>query len=195
MQSPEPTTEVTNLLLAWNGGDQLALGKLMDIVYKDLHRAAHRYMLGERSSHTLQTTALIHEVYLRLIGVQRVNWQNRSHFLAICARLMRRVLVDYARLRHSEKRGAAAPHLSLDETLSIGAQSDPDLLALDDALESLSKVDLRKADVVDLRFFGGLSVEETATALSISAETVMRDWKLAKVWLLREMGQGDPHGA
>lgn len=166
----------------------------MDIVYEDLHRAAHRYMLGERSSHTLQTTALVHEVYLRLIGIQQVSWQNRGHFLAICARLMRRVLVDYARLRHCEKRGAATPHLSLDEALSIGTQPDPDLLALDDALQSFTKVDPRKADVVDLRFFGGLSVEETAAALGISPETVARDWKLAKVWLLREMGGGNQHG-
>jgi RNA polymerase sigma-70 factor (ECF subfamily) len=195
LESPHPSVEVTNLLQAWNGGDQQALQKLMDIVYEDLHRAAHRHMLGERATHTLQTSALINEVYLRLVGVQRVNWQNRAHFLAICARLMRRVLVDYARKRGYQKRGAGAPHLSLDESLTICPQPDPNLLALDETLQKLAEVDARKCQVVELRFFGGLSVEETATALSVSPETVMRDWKLAKVWLFREMNREEQHGS
>lgn len=187
MEPPLAAAEATNLLHAWNGGDQQALEKLMEIVYADLHRVAHRHMLGERPSHTLQTTALINEVYLRLMGVQRVSYQDRSHFLAICARLMRRVLVDYARSRNYQKRGAAAHHTSLDEELTVGADLDPNLPALDDALRELAKVDPRKAQVVEMRFFGGLSVRESASALDVSAETVMRDWKLAKVWLLREL--------
>jgi RNA polymerase sigma factor (TIGR02999 family) len=195
LEPPQPAVEVTNLLHAWNGGDQQALQKLIDIVYDDLHRAAHRYMLGERPSHTLQTTALIHEVFLRLVGVQRVSWQNRAHFLAICARLMRRVLVDYARQRGYQKRGAAAPHLSLDESLTISSQPDPNLLALDETLQRLTAMDPRKAQVVELRFFGGLSVEEAAAALGVSPETVMRDWKLAKVWLFREMNREEQHGS
>src|SRR5579859_197759 len=187
--------DVTNLLLAWQEGDEKALQSLMDLVYQDLRRAAHRYMQGERSSHTLQTTALVHEVYLRLVGVRRVNWQNRAHFLAICARLMRRVLVDFARERGYQKRGAGEPRLSLDENLNIGTRPDADLVALDEGLKRLAEVDQRKSQVVELRFFGGLSVEETGAALSISPETVMRDWKLAKAWLLREIGQGGHNGA
>jgi RNA polymerase sigma-70 factor (ECF subfamily) len=187
--------EVTNLLLAWQGGDEGALQSLMDLVYQDLRRAAHRYMAGERASHTLQTTALVHEVYLRLIGISRISWQNRAHFLAICARLMRRVLIDFARVRGYQKRGADAAVLSLDEALTISSRPDPNLVALDEGLKRLAKVDQRKSQVVELRFFGGLSVEETATALSVSRETVMRDWKLAKAWLLRELSRGGQNGS
>jgi RNA polymerase sigma factor (TIGR02999 family) len=189
-----PAGEVTALLKAWNAGDEQALQKLAELVYQDLHRAAHWYMKGERSSHTLQTTALVHEVYLRLVGVQRVSWQNRTHFMAVCARLMRRVLIEFARKRGQQKRGAGAAHLSLDEALTVSPQSDPDLLALDDALNTLAGVDPRQAQVVELRFFGGLGVEETAAALSVSPETVMHDWKLAKAWLLREISRGADDG-
>jgi RNA polymerase sigma factor (TIGR02999 family) len=181
--------EVTMLLQAWSGGDEQALDRLTALVYADLHRAAHRYMAGERSSHTLQTTALIHEVYLRLVDVKRINWQDRSHFLAICARLMRCILIDWANKRNAQKHGGKAPHLSLDEALTVSSQPHPDLLKVDDALNRLATVDQRKSQVVELRFFGGLSVEETAQALKVSQETVMRDWKLAKVWLLRELSR------
>jgi RNA polymerase sigma-70 factor, ECF subfamily len=185
---------VTGLLQEWRAGDEQALTKIMELVYADLHRAAHRYMAGERPSHTLQTTALIHEAYLRLAGFQQVNWQDRAHFLAVCARVMRRVLVDSARSRGYQKRGAAASHLSLDEAMVLSAEPDPNLVAVDDALQRLATIDARKSQVVELRFFGGLSVEETAAALSVSPETVMRDWKLAKVWLLREISRGDEDG-
>ena len=187
--------EVSKLLLAWQAGDDGALQGLTELVYQDLHRAAHNYMVRERSSHTLQTTALIHEVYLRLVGTQRISWQNRAHFLAICARLMRQVLVDFARRRGYQKRGAAAPHLELNEALTLSSRPDPDLVALDDALNRLAQVDARKSQVVELRFFGGLSVEETAVALNVSEETVMRDWRLAKAWLRKEMDRGEHDGA
>jgi RNA polymerase sigma factor (TIGR02999 family) len=191
----QPASEVTGLLKAWNAGDEQALQKLTDMVYQDLHRAAHRYMRGERASHTLQTTALIHEVYLRLVGVQQISWQGRAHFLAVCARLMRRVLIDFARERAYQKRGGGAIHISLDDAPAMSSRPDPGLLALDDALKSLAAVDARKAQVVELRFFGGLTVEETAEALAISIETVMRDWRLAKTWLLREIRRGERDGA
>lgn len=187
--------EVTKLLLAWQAGDEGALPGLTELVYQDLHRAAHRYMLRERSSHTLQTTALIHEVYLRLVGARRIGWQNRAHFLAICARLMRQVLVEFARTRGYQKRGAASPHLELNEALVVSSRPDPNLVVLDDALNQLAEVDPRKSQVVELRFFGGLNVEETAAALNVSPETVMRDWKLAKAWLRREMNRGQHDGS
>ena len=187
--------EVTSLLLAWQAGDEGALQSLMDLVYQDLRRAAHRYMLRERSSHTLQTTDLIHEAYLRLLGARRISWQNRAHFLAICARLMRRVLVDFARARGYRKRGGAVPHLALNEAFTVSSRPDPNLVALDDALGRLAEVDPRKSQVVELRFFGGLSVEETAAALNVSPETVMRDWKLAKAWLRTEMNRGGHDGS
>lgn len=188
MEAPSES-EVTILLQAWSAGDEQALDRLTALVYEDLHRAAHRYMAGERSSHTLQTTALIHEVYLRLVDIKRVNWQNRAHFLAICARLMRRILIDWANKHNAQKQGGKAPHLSLDEALTVSSQPHPDLLKVDDALNRLARVDQRKSQVVELRFFGGLSVEETAEVLQVSGETVMRDWRLAKVWLLRELDQ------
>lgn len=187
--------EVTGLLQAWGKGDEEALQKLMPLVYEQLHRAAHRYMARERPGQVLQTTALIHETYLRLISVRQVKWQDRAHFLAICAQLMRRILIDFARSRNYQKRGGAAPHLSVDEAALLTAHPDFNLVALDDALNRLALVDPRKSRVVELRFFGGLSVKETAEVMKVSADTVMRDWKLAKVWLLRELSGGTRHGA
>ena len=176
-------------------GDEGALQKLVPLVYEQLHAAARRYMAGERRGHTLQTTALIHETYLRLVDVRQVKWQNRAHFLAICAQLMRRILIDFARSRGYKKRGGAMPHLDFDEALVVTSQPDTNLLALDDALNRLALQDARKSRVVELRFFGGLGVKETAEVLKVSTDTVMRDWKLAKVWLLRDLREGTPHGA
>ena len=187
--------EVTGLLQAWSAGNEDALGKLVPLVYRQLHRAARRYMAGERSGHTLQATALINEVYLRLIDVRPTDWQSRAHFFALCAQLMRRILTDFARTRHYQKRGGAAPHIPFDEALLVSSQSDTDLVALDLALKRLALVDQRKSQVVELRFFGGLGVKETAEVLKVSNETVMRDWKMAKVWLLRELRGGKRHGA
>jgi RNA polymerase sigma factor (TIGR02999 family) len=147
-------------------------------------------MAGERPSHTLQTTALIHEAYVRLVDVPGASLRNRTHFFAMCARLMRNVLVDFARTRQSEKRGAGALHVTLDDALEVGAMADPDLVALDEALARLAAIDKRKSDVVELRFFGGLSVEETATTLGVSPETVMRDWQFSRAWLMRELNAG-----
>jgi RNA polymerase sigma-70 factor (ECF subfamily) len=186
-------SDVTGLLRAWNAGDEQVMAKLMEAMYHDLRRAAHRYMLGEKPGHPLQTTALIHEVYLRLVDIRERNFENRVHFFAMCARLMRRILVDFARSQGYRKRGGGAPHVSLDETLQLSRRPDPALIALDDALEHLSAVDPRKSQVIELRFFGGLSVQETAAALHVSEETVMRDWKLAKSWLKREMSRKEQH--
>jgi RNA polymerase sigma-70 factor, ECF subfamily len=186
--------EISNLLKAWDAGDELALERLTPLVYAELHRAAHRYMTGERSEHTLQTTALINELYLRLVDFQHIDWQNRAHFFGICAQLMRRVLVDFSRARSSQKRGGDAPQFSFDEELMISNAAQPDLVALDDALNALATVDERKSRVVELRFFGGLDVRETAEVLRVSSETVMRDWKLAKAWLFRELSQESRNG-
>jgi RNA polymerase sigma-70 factor, ECF subfamily len=186
--------EISNLLKAWDAGDELALERLTPLVYAELHRAAHRYMTGERSEHTLQTTALINELYLRLVDFQHIDWQNRAHFFGICAQLMRRVLVDFSRARSSQKRGGNAPQFSFDEELMISNAAQPDLVALDDALNALATVDERKSRVVELRFFGGLDVRETAEVLRVSSETVMRDWKLAKAWLFRELSQESRNG-
>jgi RNA polymerase sigma factor (TIGR02999 family) len=173
--------------MAWNDGDESALEKLVPLVYAELRRLASHHMRRERPDHTLQTTALINEAYLQLVDIRNVQWQNRAHFFALCARLMRRILVDFARSRHYAKRGGGAPHLSLEQAVTVSPQHSPDLVAVDDALHTLATVDDRKAQVVELRFFGGLTVEETAEVLKISPETVRRDWKLAKVWLLREL--------
>jgi RNA polymerase sigma factor (TIGR02999 family) len=181
--------EITELLLAWSEGKQDALQKLTPLVYGELHRLAHNYMAGERTGHTLQSTALVNEAYLRLVDSSRVRWQNRAHFFAVSAQLMRRILVDFARSRQYAKRGGKAPMLSLDEVPIVGEER-ADLAALDDAMSALAALDARKSKVVELRFFGGLSVEETAEVLKVSAETVMRDWRLAKVWLRREMLRG-----
>ena len=178
---------VTGLLLAWGNGDEAALDQLVPIVEQELHRIARRCMAGERPGHSLQATALVNEAYLRLVDTQHVNWQNRAHFLAMSARLMRRVLVDMARSKHYQKRGGGALKITFTDVLAVAVEPGLDLVALDDALEALQKLDERKHQVVELRFFGGLSVDETASVLAVSPETVMRDWKLAKAWLLREL--------
>jgi RNA polymerase sigma-70 factor, ECF subfamily len=182
-----PPQEVTQLLHLWCQGDQAALGELVPLVYDELHSRAHHYMQHERPGHVLQTTALINEVYIQLIDAPKVNWQDRAHFFAISAKLMRRILVDYARAMDSRKRGGDYRQVSLDECTIFTEKPDTNLVRLDDALTSLSSIDPRKAQVVELRFFGGLSLEETAEVLKLSADTVWRDWDLAKVWLYREM--------
>jgi RNA polymerase sigma factor (TIGR02999 family) len=179
--------DLTELLLAWGRGDRAALDQLVPLVHHALYRIARRCMAGERAGHSLQASALINEVYLRLIDVHRVDWQDRNHFLSMAARLMRRILVEAARSKHRQKRGASAAKITLDEALIIPVQPGQDLVALDDALEALAKVDERKSRVIELRFFGGLTVEETASALNVSQDTVLRDWRLAKAWLLREL--------
>src|SRR6266446_1653621 len=183
----EPAQDITRLLRAWSAGDPAALDALIPLVYDDLHRAAHSYMAREAPDNTLQTTALVNEVYLRLLGARDVDWQNRAHFLAVCATVMRRILIDVARSRRSLKRGGTAEHLPLDEAIRVSNTPRVDLLELDEALRSLAAVDQRRARVVELRFFGGLSVQETAEALKVSPETVHRDWRLAKDWLLHEL--------
>ena len=186
---------VTRLLLAWNDGNESALEKLVPVVYQELHRLAKRQMQHERPDHTLQTTALINEAYLRLVDLRNVQWQNRAHFFALCARLMRRILVDFARSRYKAKRGEGKQPLSLNESLVVSPQLSTDLVAVDDALTALTTIDARKGQVVELRFFGGLTAEETAAVLKVSPDTVRRDWKLAKVWLLRELSRDARYGA
>ena len=189
-----PPQAVTEWLIAWSHGDAAALDQLIPLVHEELRQLAKRYMRRERGQHsarTLQTTALVNEAYLRLIDAQRVQWQNRAHFFAIAARLMRQILVDYARAQHYAKRGGGMQPISLDEAPPLAAARAPDLVVLDDALNALASVDERKSRVIELRFFGGLSVEETAEVLKVSPDTVMRDWRLAKAWLLRELsGEG-----
>jgi RNA polymerase sigma factor (TIGR02999 family) len=184
------THEFTQLLKAWTTGDESALGKLTPLAYEQLHRVAQRYMAGERPGHSLQTTALVNEAYLKLVDCGQIQWQDRAHFFAVSAQLMRRILIDFARSRGYQRRGGGAFHLPLDEAPSVCAEPDNNLVALDDALQALAAVDDRKSKVVELRFFGGLSIEETAEVLRVSPETVQRDWRLAKVWLLREMSGG-----
>jgi RNA polymerase sigma-70 factor, ECF subfamily len=179
--------EITKLLQAWRQGDENALEKLTPQVYRELHLAAKRCMARERDGHTLQTTALINELYLRLSDLKLIDWQNRAHFFALCARQMRRILTDEARARQSHKRGGGVQPVSLDVAPVVAPVASADLVAVDDALRQLAKVDERKSQVVEMRFFGGLSVEETAEVLKVSPETVMRDWKIAKAWLLREL--------
>ena len=188
------SSEVTSLLQAWGNGDEAALQKLIPLVYAQLRVAARRYMAGERPGHTLQTTALIHETYLRLVDIRKIKWQNRAHFFAMCAQLMRRILVDFARSRGYQKRGGSAQRVDFDQALTLGSEPDANLVALDEALQRLAEVDKRKSQVVELRFFGGLDVKETAEVMKVSADTVMRDWKLAKVWLLRELNRDEAHG-
>jgi len=178
---------LTTLLLAWGRGDEAALDQLIPLVHDELRRLARRHMARERVGHTLQATALVNEAYLRLIEVNQVRWQDRAHFFAMASRVMRRILVDAARARGYQKRGGGAKKVSLDEALLVSAEPPQSLIALDDALNALAAFDLRKSQVVEMRFFGGLSVDETAEALRVSADTVMRDWRLAKVWLLREL--------
>lgn len=187
--------EITELLQAWSRGDQGALEKLTPLVYKELHGLARRYMAQERSGHTLQTTALVNEAYLRLARAGEEGWENRAHFFAVSAQVMRRILVDWARSRQATKRGGEVKPLELEEALAVTDEHDPDLVALDDALNALAALDLRKSQVVELRFFGGLSIEETAQVLKVSPHTVTRDWRFAKVWLRREITQERPSGA
>jgi RNA polymerase sigma factor (TIGR02999 family) len=187
--------EITKLLQAWRQGDERALEKLTPQVYRELHLAAKRCMTRERDGHTLQTTALINELYLRLSDLKLIDWQNRTHFFALCARQMRRILTDQARARQSHKRGGGVEPVLFDEALMVAPETSTDLVAVDDALNRLAKVDKRKSQVVEMRFFGGLSVEEAAEVLKVSPETVMRDWRLAKAWLLRELSGEKPDGS
>ena len=190
-----PKVEVTQLLKAWGAGDDRALAQLTPVVENQLHRLAHRCMAGENPGHTLQTTALVNEVYLRLVDVHSVNWQDRAHFFAMSARMMRRILTDFARSRNYQKRGAGAVQVSLDEGLVVTAEKDGDILALDEALTEFAVLYPRQSQVVELRFFGGLEVKEAAEALKISPETVKRDWRFAKAWLLRAMSAETTGGA
>jgi len=179
--------DISSLLHAWCDGDRTALDRLMPLVYDELHRLAHNYMQQERGNQTLQTTALVNEAFLRLIKAQEIEWKDRAHFFAISANLMRRILVDLARSRGYQKRGGDVKKISLDSNLHLSSEPGPDLIKLDDALNALAEFDPRKAKVVELKFFGGLSVKETAEVLEISTNTVNRDWELARVWLFREL--------
>ena len=181
--------EVTQLLIDWSNGNQAALDRLMPLVDRDLHRLAHHYMRRENPGHTLQTTALVNEAYLRLVEQKHVHWKNRAHFFALSAQLMRRILVDRARSRRYAKRGGGANRISFDETMVFSPERGADLIALDEALEKLAAIDVRKGKVVELRFFGGLSVDETAEALGVSAVTVMREWSMAKAWLYNSLNE------
>lgn len=187
--------DITQLLIAWRDGDAEALEALMPLVYQELHRLAHRYLGRDRREHTLQTTALVNEAYLRLVKQQDLPWQDRVHFFAVAAQMMRRILVDYARARHVQKRGGGARHVALDEALEVSDARAAEVAALDEALESLAVFDARKSRLVELRFFGGLSIEETAEVLGVSPGTVMRDWTLAKAWLQREINKRGADGA
>jgi len=179
--------QITQLLKAWSNGDQSARDQVMLVVYEELRRMAHQHMRKERPGHTLQTSALVHEAYVRLVDQNAVEWQNRAHFYGIAAQMMRRILVDHARARQYAKRGGDAHPVSLDESAIVSAERTAEVVALDEALAGLAAVDQRKSQIVELRFFGGLSIEETAAVLAVSAGTVMRDWTLAKAWLRREM--------
>jgi len=185
---PPPAHEVTQLLLDWSNGNQAALDRLLPLVERELHRLAHHYMRRENPGHTLQTTALVNEAYLRLIDQKHVHWKNRAHFFALSGQLMRRILVDHARSRRYAKRGGGARKITLNEAMAVAHERGADLIALDEALNKLADIDPRKSKVVELRFFGGLSVEETAEALSISEVTVMREWSMAKAWLYNSLG-------
>lgn len=186
MNKPSPH-EVTRLLQAWSDGNQEALDKLVPLVYEELHRLARHYMTGERPGHTLQTSELVNEAYMRLVDWKNVQWQNRAHFFGVAAQMMRRILVDFARSRNYVKRGGEARRVSISEVAVVAPERGEDLIALDEALQSLAAIDPRKSRIVELRFFGGLSVEETADVLRISPRTVMRDWSLAQAWLYREL--------
>jgi RNA polymerase sigma-70 factor (ECF subfamily) len=184
-QPPSPTA----LLLAWGRGDRAAFDQLVPLVHDELRRLARRQIRGERGEHTLQASALVNEAYMRLLDVKRIEWQDRAHFFAMAARVMRRILVESARARKFQKRGGGAQRISLDEALVVSREPRRDLVALDDALTALSEIDPRKGQVIEMRYFGGLSVEETAEALQVSTGTVMRDWRLAKMWLLHELSK------
>jgi RNA polymerase sigma-70 factor (ECF subfamily) len=193
-QPVEPAVgDVSTLLRAWSGGDQSALKRLTPIVYGELRRLSRRYLKRERTGHSLQTTALVNEAYVRLVDYKHMQWQDRAHFFAVSAQLMRRILVEHAR-RHNLKRGAGVRHVSLEEATMVGDDRAADLVALDDAMSALARRDPRKVQVVEMRFFGGLSVEETAEVLKVSAVTVMRDWSTARAWLYRELTGGTDDG-
>jgi RNA polymerase sigma factor (TIGR02999 family) len=191
---PKSSQEITQLLVAWSDGDESALDQLAPLIHAELHRLAHNYMRRERPGHLLQTSALINEAYIRLIDWKNVQWQNRSHFFGVAAQLMRRILVDFARDKQYLKRGGGALQVSLSEAASFVVQRNVDFVALDEALTALGEIDQRKVRVVEMRFFAGLSVDEVAKLLNVSEETVMRDWRLAKVWLLRQL-QGETVGS
>ena len=185
--------DVSGLLRAWSDGDRAALDRLTPIVYAELHRLARRYMKRERPGHSLQATALVNEAYMRLVDYKGMHWQNRAHFFAVSAQLMRRILVEHAR-SHNLKRGGNVRHVSLDDAVTVGGDRDADLVSLDEAMNALAQFDARKAQVVEMRFFGGLSVDETAEVLKVSPVTVMRDWSTAKAWLYRELAGGANDG-
>jgi len=187
------TKDISKLLRAWSDGDQGALDGLTPVVYEELRRLAHRYMERERPGHTLQTTALVNEAYMRLVDYKRMQWQDRAHFFAVAGQVMRRILVDHAR-SHNIKRGAGVQHVSLEETAVLGGERTADLVALDDAMNALARLDQRKVRIIEMRFFGGLSVEEAAEVLKVSPATVRRDWSIAKFWLYRELGGGTGDG-
>ena len=187
--TPSPT-EVSQLLLDWSNGNQAALDRLTPLVYEELHRLAHRHMRLERPNHTLQTTALVNEAYVRLVDQRNLHWKNRAHFFSIASRLMRRILVDLARAHNRAKRGGGALQVSLDEAAMVSSERAAELVALDEALTTLAAIDQRKSQVVELRFFGGMSVEETAEALRVSPITIKREWSTAKAWLYREIANG-----
>jgi len=193
MRDDAPASDVSALLRAWSDGDARALDRLTPIVHDELRRLARRYMRRERPNHSLQTSALVNEAYMRLVDYERMQWQNRAHFFAVSAQLMRRILVDHAR-RRNLKRGGRLPHVSLENAAAVGSEPQADLVALDDALNALARFDPRKARVVEMRFFGGLSVEESAAVLEVSPATVMRDWTSARAWLYRELTGGTSDG-
>ena len=187
-QTAYSPNQISHLLHAWSGGNREALDDLLPLVYDELHRQAHRFLRRERQNHTLQTTALIHEAYLKLVEQTRISWQNREHFFAISANLMRRILVNYANARQRKKRGGSAENVDLDESILIAVtKTDVDLLGLDEALTRLGKMDKQQEKIVELRYFSGLTIEETAEALGVSPATIKRDWKMTKAWLHREL--------
>ena len=192
---PEPAIEgITALLKAWSGGDEQALERLTPLVYPELRRMARRFVMRENAENSLQPTALVHEAYLRLVDANQAHWQDRAHFFAVCAQMMRRILVSAARKRAAEKRGGGGPVIELNEAIDGAPMRDDQMIVLDDSMNALAKFDARKAKVVELRFFGGLSVRETAEVLKTSEQTVLRDWKLARTWLAREMEMGGGAG-
>ncbi len=191
MSVPTENNEVTELLRKWSGGDQDALEELTPVIYAELHRIAKRYMKRERENHTLQTSALVNEAYVRLIDWKNAKWENRAHFFGVSAQLMRRILVDFARKRPKNSNDEAAVHVSLEEAFVVSTAKDADLVALDEALNELAKFDERKSKIVELKFFGGLSVEETAEVMKIAPITVMREWQKAKAWLYRELSNAN----
>ena len=192
--TPPAQRDVTELLLAWSNGDSSALGRLTPLVYQELRRLAKQYMAQEHPGHTLQATALVNEAYVRLIDLNRMRWQNRDHFFAVSARMMRRILVEFARSRQRQKRGGEAERVALDQALEVSLSKGEDLVALDEALSVLAGLDPRLSQVVELRFFGGLSVKETGEVMKVSSDTVRRDWKMAKVWLMRQLSEAVPDG-